>query len=506
MTERSAGVSERRSATGIAGLDNILGGGLVRDRLYLLQGDPGSGKTTLALQYLLEGLRQGEKGLYVTLSETTEELTAVAQSHGWSLDNLEIVELVASETDLAGDTQVTMYHPSEVELSETTRVVLEAVERVNPSRVVFDSLSEMRLLAQNSLRYRRQILALKQFFIGRRCTVLLLDDRTAEGSDTQLQSIAHGVISLEQLAPEYGAERRRVRIMKLRGTSYRGGYHDFCIKAGGLEVYPRLVAAEHKTAFEKARIASGVPRLDALLGGGPDRGTSTLLLGPAGSGKSTVAVQYAAAAAGRGEHAVIFAFDESCATLEARTAALGVRLEQGSKAGQVKVHQIDPAEVSPGQFAYMVREAVERDHAKVIVIDSLNGYLNAMPEENFLTLQLHELLSYLGRQGVTTMMVVAQHGLMGSAMQTPVDTSYLADSVVLFRYFESRGTVRKAVSVVKKRSGAHEDTIRELRLDSSGIHLSEPLTQFHGILTGVPLSEGPDDAPGGREAGGRGRR
>jgi circadian clock protein KaiC len=492
MSGVAGGATRGRSATGIKGLDDVLGGGLIRDRLYLLDGDPGAGKTTLSLQYLLEGARQGEQGLYVTLSETREELTAVAASHGWSLDALEIVELIAGEKELAGDAQVTMYHPSEVELSETTKTVLDAVERVNPQRVIFDSLSEMRLLAQSSLRYRRQILALKQFFIGRHCTVLLLDDRTAEGSDTQLQSIAHGVISLEQMAPEYGAERRRLRVMKFRGTAYRGGYHDFCIREGGLEVYPRLVAAEHKQAFERSHIASGVTKLDALLGGGPDRGTSTLLLGPAGCGKSTIAVQYAVAAAERGDHSVIFAFDESLATLEARTASLGIRLAQGTRAGQVKVHQIDPAEVSPGQFAYMVREAVERDGARVVVIDSLNGYLNAMPAERFLTIQLHELLTYLGRQGVTTLMVVAQHGLMGSTMQTPVDTSYLADSVVLLRYFETRGSVKKAISVVKKRSGAHEDTIRELWFDSKGIHLSEPLTEFHGILTGVPLAMAPD--------------
>jgi circadian clock protein KaiC len=492
------GDTSPRAATGIKGLDDILGGGLVRDRLYLVDGDPGAGKTTLALQYLLEGAARGEKCLYVTLSETKEELTASAHSHGWSLDALELVELIASEKDLAGDTHVTMYHPSEVELSETTRSVLDAVERVNPTRVVFDSLSELRLLAQNSLRYRRQILALKQFFIGRRCTVMLLDDKTSEGSDTQLQSIAHGVLSLEQLAPLYGAERRRLRVMKLRGTSYRGGYHDFCIKRGGLEVYPRLIAAEHLQPFDRSAIASGVARLDALLGGGPDRGTSTLLLGPAGSGKSTIAVQYAVAAASRGDHAVVFIFDESAETLAVRTASLGIRLRQGSGPGEVRVQQIDPAEVTPGQFAHMVRDAVEREQARVVVIDSLNGYLNAMPEESFLTIQLHELLTYLGRQGVTTLMVVAQHGLMGSGMQTPVDTSYLADCVVLLRYFESRGSVKKAISVVKKRSGSHEDTIRELRFDGKGIHLSEPLAQFQGILTGVPVTVAPEAAAGGR--------
>jgi circadian clock protein KaiC len=379
-----------------------------------------------------------------------------------------------------------MYHPSEVELTETTRKVLAAVEKTNPTRIVFDSLSEIRLLAQDSLRYRRQILALKQFFIGRQCTVLLLDDGTSDGSDLQLHSIAHGVVSLEQLAPIYGAERRRLRVMKFRGTSFRGGFHDFAIREGGLVVFPRLIAAEHSEPFTAERIKSGVTALDTLLGGGPDRGTSTLLLGPAGSGKSTIAVQYAVAAAERGDHAVIFAFDESLATLGARTAALGIKFKEGASAGQVRLHQIDPAELSPGEFAWRVRESVEKDNARVVVIDSLNGYTNAMPEEKFLTAQLHELLTYLGRQGVTTLMVVAQHGMMGTNMQSPVDTSYLADSVVLLRYFEYAGKVKKAISVVKKRSGAHEESIRELRFDEAGIHLSEPLTQFRGILTGVP--------------------
>jgi circadian clock protein KaiC len=474
-----------RSVTGVPGLDDILNGGLLPHRLYLIDGDPGAGKTTLSIQFLLEGVKRGEKCLYITLSETKEELSAGAASHGWSLDGIEIVELIAEEKDLDGESQVTMYHPSEVELNETTRKVLDAVGRFNPARVVFDSLSEMRLLAQNSLRYRRQILALKQFFIGRKCTVLLLDDRTSEGSDLQLQSIAHGVISLEQLAPIYGGARRRLRVMKFRGTSFRGGYHDFSILEGGLVVFPRLIASEHGKEFAKSRIQSGVTALDSLLGGGPDRGTSTLLMGPAGSGKSTVAVQYAVAAAARGDHAAIFAFDESLATLEARTAALGIDFAQGTRMGQVEITQVDPAEVSPGEFAAMVRAAVEKDNAKVVVIDSLNGYMHAMPEERYLTAQLHELLTYLGRQGVTTLMVTAQHGMIG-AMQSPVDTSYLADSVVLFRYFEYGGEIKKAISVIKKRSGPHEQSIREMTLDGQGIHLSEPLTRFRGILTGVP--------------------
>ena len=478
---------ETRSRTGVPGLDDILNGGLIPHRLYLLEGSPGAGKTTLSLRFLQEGVQQGERCLYITLSESREELAAGAASHGWSLDGIEVVELIAGEGELDGEDEVTMYHPAEVELTETVRKVLDAVTRVNPSRVVFDSLAELRLLAQSSLRYRRQILALKQFFTGRRITVLLLDDLTSENADLQLHSIAHGVILLEQLSPAYGAARRRLRVVKFRGTDYRGGYHDFAIKQGGVVIFPRLVAAEHRVEFPREAIHSGVTALDALLGGGPERGTSTLLMGPAGSGKSTVAVQYAVAAAQRGDHAAIFAFDESSATLESRTAGLGIPLSQGTASGQVRVQQIDPAELSPGEFVHLVRQSVERDNARVVVLDSLNGYLNAMPDERFLTAQLHELLTYLGRSGVTTLMVVAQAGVVGMNMVSPVDASYLADSVVLFRYFEHSGKVKKAISVMKKRSGKHEQSIREMNFDERGIHLSEPLAQFRGILTGVPV-------------------
>jgi circadian clock protein KaiC len=476
-------------ATGIPGFDEILCGGFTPDRVYLVEGDPGAGKTTFALRFLLEGTRHGESVLYVTLSETIVELRAVARSHGWSLKGIHLLELIASEESLAPDAQLTMFHPSEVELSETTRAVLAEVDRRKPTRLVFDSLSEMRLLAQNPLRYRRQILALKQFFIGRHCTVLLLDDRTSDPTDLQLQSIAHGVVSLEQLAPEYGAERRRLRIVKLRGTRYQGGHHDFVIRRGGLQVFPRLVAADHPYTFTKAQVESGIPELDALLGGGLDRGTSTLLIGPAGCGKTTLATQYAVAATQRGEQAVLFAFDETLHTLRARCATLGIPLQEMIDAGRFLVHQIDPAELSPGEFVHVVRKAVEPETgagAKVLIIDSLNGYLNAMPEERFLTIQLHELLTYLAQQGVVTLLLVAQHGLVGSGMVTPVDASYLADSVLLLRFFEAAGRVRKAISVMKKRSGGHEDTIRELTMGPGGICIGAPLEQFQGILTGVP--------------------
>jgi circadian clock protein KaiC len=467
-------------------LDDIISGGFTSNRLYLVEGDPGAGKTTLALQYLLEGRRRGERGLYVTLSETRDELVGVAQSHGWSIDDINLCELIPSEESLLPEAQSRMFHPSEVELSETTKSVLAEVDRVKPKRVVFDSLSEMRLLAQSPLRYRRQILALKQFFSGRNCTVLLLDDRTSEAADLQLHSLAHGVLLLEQLAPEYGAERRRLRVVKMRGKRFRGGYHDFSIVTGGLEVYPRLVASEHRSPFTPGRLHSGVAEVDRLLGGGLDRGTSALLIGPAGSGKSSLALQYAVAAAERGEHSVVYTFDESLTTLFSRMLGLGIDMKPHVDSGRIRIRQIDPGEVSPGEFGYQIRRGVEEHHAKMVVIDSLNGYLSAMPEERFLTIQLHELLTYLGQKGVVTLLVVAQHGLLGVGMQTPVDASYLADTVVLFRYFEAKGRLQRAISVVKKRNGAHEDTLRELRLTSQGIWVGAPLVNFHGVLTGTP--------------------
>lgn len=476
-----------RARTGVAGLDEVLCGGLLAHRLYLLDGDPGSGKTTLALQYLLEGVKAGEKCVYVTLSETSEELIAGAHSHGWSLDGIELMELIADESDLDGEAQVTMYSPSEVELARTTRRILDAVARVNPGRVVIDSLSELRLLAQSSLLYRRQILALKNFFVGRSSTVLLLDDRTSEDSDLQLHSIAHGVITLEQQAPLYGAARRRLRIIKLRGSDYSGGFHDFSILRGGITVYPRLVAVQHGGDFTSTSVSSGVEMLDRLTGGGPAKGTSTLLIGPAGSGKSTISVQYAVAAAERGDQAIIFAFDETLRTLVARTDALGIGFRQGMEKGRIAMRQIDPAELSPGEFVHLVRNAVENDNARVVVIDSLNGYLNAMPDERFLINHLHELLTYLGRRGVTTFLVAAHHGIVGGNMAASVDTTYLADMVILLRFFEHAGRVRKAISVVKNRSGPHEESIRELRMGRDGLSLSEPLTRFRGILTGVPV-------------------
>jgi circadian clock protein KaiC len=473
-----------RVISAIEGLDHVLRGGFPVDRLYLVEGDPGTGKTTLALQFLLEGVRRGEAALYVTLSETHDELRAVAESHGWSLTGITIHELGADET-LRPGSQYTAFHPSEVELGDTMNTVFQLLDRVRPQRVVFDSLSEMRLLARDPLRYRRQILALKQFFIGRRCTVLLLDDRTAEGGDLQLQSLAHGVVRLEQLAPDYGGSRRRLRIVKLRGVNFVHGFHDFTIETGGVQVYPRLVASEHHEAFVPTMMSSGLPAFDRLLGGGLAPGTTTLFLGPAGSGKTLLAAHFAVEAGRTGHAAALFAFDEGRGTLMAGARGIGLDLQGQVDAGLATVQQIDPAEVSPGEFVSLVRAAVERRGARVVVIDSLNGYVNAMPEERSLTAHLHELATYLRQRGVVTIILMAQHGLIG-AMQSSVDVSYLADSVVLTRFFEAQGSVRKAISVVKKRASGHEDTIREFRITAGGIRIGEPLQSFRGILTGVP--------------------
>jgi circadian clock protein KaiC len=482
--------SKKRAGTGVPGLDEVLQGGLIRDRLYLVDGNPGSGKTTLALHFLREGVRLGERCLYVSLSETRDELVAGASSHDWTLDGIEIVELIPDQQPaLLGGGDITMIHPSDIELSETMTKILTAVERVQPTRMVIDSLSEMRLLAQSSLRYRRQILALKQYFVGRTCTLLMLDDRTAEGQDLQLHSIAHGVIGLYSSAPAYGKARRELQVLKFRGSDFASGYHDFTITRAGFTLFPRLVAAEHGATFEPSLIASGNAALDALLGGGAQRGTSTLLAGPPGSGKSTIAIQYAGAAAGRGDHAAAFIFDETQDALLTRARHIGLDIKVGTGPGEITIRQIDPAEISPGEFVAIVRKSVEEDGARLVIIDSLNGYLNAMPQDNFMAAQLHQLLTYLSNKGVTTFMVIAQIGMLGTPT-SPIDASYLADSVVILRYFEHSGSIRKAVSVMKKRTGGHEDSIRQLWFDGKGIHLSEPLLQLRGVLTGVPVETG----------------
>ena len=490
----AAPVFQPQCATGISGLDHVLQGGLPRDRLYLVDGNPGVGKTTLALQFLLEGVRQGEKCLYVTLSETKAELDAVAQSHGWTLEGIPIIELSQIEQSLTAKSQNTLFQPAEVELSNLSALLLDRVAELKPTRLVLDSLSELRLLAHNPLRYRRQILTFKQRFSQIGCTVLLLDDRSAVGPDVQVQSIVHGMVSLFVMPLKFGINRRYLSITKLRGAQFIEGNHDYVIESGGLKLFPRLVAAAYPADFDDRTFSSGNAELDALIGGGLDSGTSNLLMGPAGSGKSTVAALFVHAAAARGERALYFAFDESTHTLFRRARAMGLDFEEHVAAGNLKVQQIDPAEIAPGELAHQIMECVEQHQTRVIVLDSLNGYVNAMPQDDYINLHLHELLSYLNQRGVVTIMTLAQQGLVGT-MGVPVDVSYLADTVVLTRYFEARGSVRKAISIIKKRSGAHESTIRELEMTPSGVRIGQALTDFNGVLTGVPQFVGGSAQP-----------
>lgn len=488
--------STHQALLGIRGLDDILGGGLERGRVFLLEGAPGTGKTTIATQFLMAGAAAGERCLYITLSETVDELRASATSHSWDLSGIDIFELAPPENLLDEDHQQSLLYSSDLELGETTRRIFETFERIKPERVVLDSLSEIRLLAQSSLRYRRQILSLKHYFAQQGATVLLLDDLTTDVNDKTVHSVAHGVIRLDEMTPEYGAERRRLRVLKYRGRRFRGGYHDFAIKTGGVRVFPRLVSAEHKKRTSRNILKSNIAELDALLGGGIERGSSTLILGPAGAGKSLLSLTFIRGAITRGERAALFVFDEELGLLFERAKGLGMDLEAMRDSGKLIVEQVDAAEMSPGEFTERVRHCLEVHDALTVVIDSLNGYQAAMPGEHELVLHMHELLQYLNRQGATTFLTVAQHGLVGD-MKAPVDVTYLADTVILLRYFEANGRVRRAMSVIKKRAGAHEDTIREFRIGSDGLVLGQPLTNFHGVLRGVPTMIG-------REAGGHG--
>ena len=478
---------EPRLSTGIPGLDELLLGGWTARRMYLIEGKPGTGKTTLALQFLLEGRQRGERTLYVTLSETGSELRAVAASHGWSTDGIELYQLAAAESAKPAE-QYTLYHPAEVELGQTVQAILEVVERTTPTRVVLDSLSELKLLAREPLRYRRQILALKEFFAGRECTVLLLDDHATPDEDLQLQSISHGVVLLEQLPFEYGRARRRLRVVKFRGVPAVEGFHDFAIRRGGLVVFPQLIPAT-TNRHSPQPIRSDLPELDELLGGGLTWGTTTLFMGPAGSGKSTLAAQYLSAAAANGPTA-LYLFDERLRTFTARCDALGMNMSGHIQSGTVRVSQIEPGDLSPGEFSHRVREQVESGDVRVVMIDSLNGYLHAIPQSDSPLARMHELLSFLNERGVATLLVLAQHGIVGSSMSTPLDVSYLADCVVMLRFFEARGAVHRAISVVKKRTGLHETTIRELKLGHGAVRVGEALTEFEGVLSGIPRYTG----------------
>jgi circadian clock protein KaiC len=486
MTDTYSGKKTSPISTGVAGLDGILDGGYASNRVHLVEGQPGTGKTTLALQFLMDGRANGERGLYITLSESKDELEQVAETHGWSLDGIDIFELIPAELSLDPRQQQSVMYASDLELGETTKITFDEVRRVSPKRVVFDSLSEIRLLAQSPLRYRRQVIALKHFFAQQGCTVLFLDDLTAESDDLNLHSLVHGVIRLEHYALQYGAERRRLRVFKMRGRNFRGGFHDFIIRKGGIALFPRLIAAEHADiGAVKDPILSGVAELDELLGGGLDRGTSTLLMGPSGSGKSSIALQFVVAALARGEKALLVTFDETKSILNKRAAGMGWNLQRPMREQNLILEQVDPAELSPGELTGMVRRHVENDNVRIVVLDSLSGYQNAIPAEQFMLLLMHELLTYLNHRGIVTILTLAQHGLVGP-MQSSVDLTYLSDTVLLLRFFEAAGRIRRAISVLKKRTGRHEDTIREYRFDHRGIKVGLPLAEFQGVLSGLP--------------------
>jgi circadian clock protein KaiC len=477
---------DTRDSTGCAGLDNILNGGLPKGRIYLIEGEPGAGKTTLATQFIREGIRKDERTLYITLSESRADLQHAAESHGFTLEDIEVAELLPDENDMLPEQQYTVFHPAEVELNDRMQSIVKEVQRVRPERLVIDALSELRMLAKDPLRYRRQILSLKDFMADQQCTVLLLDDRSSRDPDLQLHSVVHGVISMDKIPREYGKTRRQIEVVKLRGVAYREGFHDYAIVKGGVVVFPRLVAADSRSEQPPEPVSSGIAELDALTGGGLDRGTSTLLIGPAGCGKTSIAMQWASAAANRGESCAIFSFEEAASTMAMRAAGLGIDLRSHLASGKITIQRVDPAEMSPGELVASIQQHVENESVRVVVLDSLNGYLHSMPGEQFLAVLLHELLAYLGNRGVLTLMVLAQAGTIGWPLDSAVDVSYLADNILLLRYFEAQGEVRQAISTIKRRSGSHEHTIRELRLGPERIRIGDPLRNFQGVLTGTP--------------------
>lgn len=459
-------MAQSRTPVGIPGLDSVLQGGLPSSRLYLVLGEPGTGKTTLALQFLMAGAKAGERVLFVTLSESADELRTTAESHGWDLDGVDIFELSAADQLVDIDLQQTIFPPSEVELTETTNALMATLERLRPRRIVFDTLSDLRMMAGAALTYRRQLLYLKQRLIEYETTVLLLEDNLEEGAD--IQSVVHGVVLLENPAPEFGGERRRLRIIKMRGTPYLGGNHDFRIHTGGIDVYPRLVAAASRAGAPSGLMPTGIAGLDEMLEGGLDSGTAALIMGPAGSGKSTIAMQTAASAAARGIRSAMYIFDERPPTLLARSRALGLPFQQHVDAGMITVQQVDPAELSPGEFYSLVQHAVEERGVKVVIIDSLSGFLNAMPSERYLILQLHELMTYLGQRGVNAFLVLGQSHTR-DGYQSPMDISYLADTVLQTTYYEEDGETHTAISIFKRRTGPHDRFVRELQFGPAGL-------------------------------------
>lgn len=482
------------ATTGIEGLDVVLSGGLPHHHIYLLEGQSGTGKTTLAMQFLIAGAANGERGLFVTTSETTRELQQVATSHNWSLKGIEIFELNTYQEELAAtEGFYTLFYPAEVELSKSTEQILNEVERIQPTRVIIDALSGLRLLADDPLQHRRQIDELRRALIHKQCTVIMIDEVTDSESNFHPRSLAHGIIRLEQIPHIYGAERRRLRIVKLRGLHTTGGYHDFRITTGGIQVYPRLIASQHPHSSDREPVSCGLSELDTMLNGGLGRGSCMLLMGPAGTGKSTIAMQYAFAAAQRQEHHAIYLFEEHIDTYLERATSLGIDIRTPIKSGLAHVQQVDPAEMSPSEFAHNIRDQVDHYNLRLVIIDSVNGYLNAMPEQRFLNLHMQELLSYLNRKGIITLLIIAQYGMLGREVRTPIDLTSITDTVILLRYFEALGEVRQSIAVLKKRTGGHEHTIRELRIGSQGIRIGQPLKDFQGVLTGIPSYLGKTD-------------